>query len=246
MPHDKFYGVCENKCLVELNAEKVGAATADHTHTAEEVGAASAEHTHTAAEVGAAAAEHTHTAEEVGAATADHTHTAEEVGAATAEHTHTAEEVGAAASSHTHAASAITSGTLGGTGASSASSARSNLGVWGQTTLYSNTYGTTGTITLSSSYTNYDVIGIYGRGMNDSYEQCYSGLHPSTGSLVSLSTTTHQGDQTTVWRSTKLSFSSTSVTFKWNRASSYSGTNDQHGYNSGDGIRVTRIVGYKY
>lgn len=76
MAHDKFYGVCENKCLVEINAEKVGAAAANHTHTAEEVGAAAAEHTHTAEEVGAASVDHTHTAAEVGAAAENHTHEA--------------------------------------------------------------------------------------------------------------------------------------------------------------------------
>lgn len=32
MSHDKFYGLCENKCLVEINADSVGAAKADLTN----------------------------------------------------------------------------------------------------------------------------------------------------------------------------------------------------------------------
>lgn len=61
MAHDKFFGICENKCLVEITPESVGASEKDHTHTAEEVGAAPAEHTHTPEEIGAATADHEHT-----------------------------------------------------------------------------------------------------------------------------------------------------------------------------------------
>ena len=32
MSHDKFYGLCENKCLVEINTDSVGAAKTDLTN----------------------------------------------------------------------------------------------------------------------------------------------------------------------------------------------------------------------
>ena len=37
MGHDKFYGICENKCLVEINADRVGAAGTEHTHSADDI-----------------------------------------------------------------------------------------------------------------------------------------------------------------------------------------------------------------
>lgn len=37
MAHDKFYGICENKCLVEINADRVGAAGTEHTHSADDI-----------------------------------------------------------------------------------------------------------------------------------------------------------------------------------------------------------------
>lgn len=137
MAHDKFYGVCENKCLIEINADSVGAAAVDHKHTPEEIGAA----------------------------TADHQHTAEEIGAATAGHTHTPEEIGAAAADHAHDASAITTGIMqlehGGTGGATATAARINLEVMKGTILYDNASGTTGTITLSDDISNYEYLEIY-------------------------------------------------------------------------------------
>ncbi len=48
LSHDKFFGICKNKCLVEINADSVGASKKGHTHTAEEIGAAPADHTHDA------------------------------------------------------------------------------------------------------------------------------------------------------------------------------------------------------
>lgn len=71
-----------------ITPEDIGAATADHTHSAEDIGAAKADHTHTPASIGAAQEEHTHTPESIGAATKTHTHTANDIGAAKAEHTH--------------------------------------------------------------------------------------------------------------------------------------------------------------
>lgn len=49
----------------------------------------------------------------------------------------------------------------GGTGATTANGARTNLGFSTSTNLYTNLSGTFSTITLSSSISNYDAIGIY-------------------------------------------------------------------------------------
>ena len=37
MAHDKFYGICDNKCFVEINADSVGAAAKSHTHSADNI-----------------------------------------------------------------------------------------------------------------------------------------------------------------------------------------------------------------
>ena len=37
MSHEKFYGICENKCFVEINADSVGAAATSHTHSADNI-----------------------------------------------------------------------------------------------------------------------------------------------------------------------------------------------------------------
>lgn len=69
MSHNKFFGICENKCLVEINAESVGAAAADHTHDAgtitgavpvEKGGTGATTAAEALANLGAAAADHTH------------------------------------------------------------------------------------------------------------------------------------------------------------------------------------------
>ncbi len=108
-------------------AADVGAAAANHTHTASSVGAVptsrkvngkplSADISLSASDVGAAAAghthnyaspSHTHTAADVGARPSTWTPTAADVGAASATHTHTAADVGAAPANHTHTASDV-------------------------------------------------------------------------------------------------------------------------------------------
>lgn len=48
-----------------ITPEDIGAARADHTHTAEDIGAAKVDHTHTPASIGAAQEEHTHSATDI-------------------------------------------------------------------------------------------------------------------------------------------------------------------------------------
>lgn len=157
MSHDKFFGICENKCLVEINADSVGAAAQDLSNIDNAVFAEKA----TAAGVGggggivsevvpienggtgATTAEEART--NLSVASADHTHTLEEItgtsvlaienggtGATTAEEART--NLNVAAVDHTHTLEEITGSSVlsiekGGTGATTAEEARTNLGV---------------------------------------------------------------------------------------------------------------------
>lgn len=222
MAHDKFYGVCENKCLIEINADSVGAAAADHKHTPEEIGAA----------------------------TADHQHTAEEIGAATAGHTHTPEEIGAAAADHAHDASAITTGIMqlehGGTGGATATAARTNLEVMKGTILYDNASGTTGTITLSDDISNYEYLEIYDfvqysetskiaatstrYQIGTSWTACVGATYASSAPGIAV-------------RTALIHPSGTTITWERNAAVFV----DRNGFVVDDTpIKITRVVGYSY
>ena len=132
----------------------------------------------------------------------------------------------------------------GGTGATAVSTARINLGI-PATVLYSNTNGTTGTITLSQPYTDFLRIGVYAQGQydNDSvYNEMYTCINYMT---LSASSAADINYDCTVWRTAFIVFSGNTVTFSTNCASSYRSTN---GYTMGtnDGLKITRVVGYNY
>ena len=156
MSHDKFFGICENKCLVEINADSVGAAAQDLSNIdnavfAEKATAAGVGGGGIGSEVvpienggtGATTAEEART--NLSVASADHTHTLEEItgssvlsienggtGATTAEEART--NLNVAVADHTHTLEEITGSSVlaienGGTGATTAEEARTNLGV---------------------------------------------------------------------------------------------------------------------
>ena len=167
-------------------------------------------------------------------------------GATTAEDALT--NIGAAASSHTHPASDITSGTLpierGGTGATTASSAIINLGISGNV-LYSNSSGSDGTITLSSSVSNFTRIGVYAKnrlGTVGAYNEIYRPY--TTTMLISNIDATNNNYDCTIWRSCLIEFSEKTLTFSRNFASSY--YNGTYNSNSSDGFKILRVVGYNY
>ena len=118
MSHDKFFGICENKCLVEINADSVGAAAQDLSNIDNAVFAEKA----TAAGVGGGGG----IVSEVvpienggtGATTAEEART--NLNVAAVDHTHTLEEI---------TGSSVLSIEKGGTGATTAEEARTNLGV---------------------------------------------------------------------------------------------------------------------
>ena len=83
MSHDKFYGLCENKCLVEINTDSVGAAKTDLTNVdntvflekAAEAGIGGIGSEVVAIENGGTGATTTEEARDnLGVAAADHTH----------------------------------------------------------------------------------------------------------------------------------------------------------------------------
>ena len=191
MSHDKFFGICENKCLVEINADSVGAAAQDLSNIdnavfAEKATAAGVGGGGIGSEVvpienggtGATTAEEART--NLSVASADHTHTLEEVtgssvlaienggtGATTAEEART--NLNVASVDHTHTLEEITGSSVlpiekGGTGATTAEEAKINLGInsGSGTVLFSSESGTTDTtITLSDDISNYKYVEVY-------------------------------------------------------------------------------------
>ena len=145
---------------------------------------------------------------------------------------------------HKHSASDITSGTLpisrGGTGASSATSARTNLEVRKGYTLYSNSSGTSGTITISGSFSDYAfiVISVDGNGISKSivclpYGSENIGVTYSSGSnndLINRTALVYPNGSTLTWKRnyTVEIFNNNTVSFS-------------------DGVlKIIKIVGYKY
>ena len=133
----------------------------------------------------------------------------------------------------------------GGTGATTATDARKNLEVRKEFSLYSNSGGSNGSITLSDTYTNYTVIKIY-FGDNGTYDTAE--LYPSMGSKVPLSTSyLYSGGDGWFMHSSILTFSGKTATNSRNGLA-------QHNTNPGitvslsgaAGIQVYKILGYKY
>lgn len=145
---------------------------------------------------------------------------------------------------HKHSANDITSGTLpisrGGTGASSATSARTNLEVRKGYTLYSNSSGTSGTITISGSFSDYAfiVISVDGNGISKSivclpYGSENIGVTYSSGSnndLINRTALVYPNGSTLTWKrnyNVEI-FNNNTVSFT-------------------DGaLKIIKIVGYKY
>lgn len=135
----------------------------------------------------------------------------------------------------------------GGTGATTAEGARSALEVKKEYVLYSNSSGTSNTITLSDQFTNYDKIKIY---YHDNQAYNMNEFSPSQASLVVLDNTyigTGSEPTTCYTHSALVKFSGSSVSFSRNglalmeKPSSISVSSS-----SSQGIQVTKISGYKY
>lgn len=133
MSHDKFFGICENKCLVEINADSVGAAAQDLSNIDNAVFAEKA----TAAGVGGGGIGSEVVPIENGG-----------TGATTAEDARN--NLGVASSDLSNVDNTVFLEKV------------SNVGVSGGTVLFSNESGTTDTtITLSDDVSNYRYVEIY-------------------------------------------------------------------------------------
>lgn len=133
----------------------------------------------------------------------------------------------------------------GGTGATTATEARTNLEVWKEYSLYSNSSGTYGTITLSDSYKNYKKIVVY---FNDNGAHNTATLYTDIGSKLSLSNTYLYTSGTGYYEHcTLIAFIDTSVSFSRNGmvALNEDPTIDVT-LSSEAGIRINKVVGYKY
>lgn len=133
----------------------------------------------------------------------------------------------------------------GGTGATTATEARTNLDVWKEYSLYSNSSGTIGTITLSDTYTNYKKILVY---YADNGVYNTATLYPDTGSKLALSTAYLNTDGNGWFlHSTLVSFSGKSVSFSRNGLAYHNDNKSITVTLSGEaGIYVYKVVGYKY
>ena len=116
------------------------------------------------------------------------------------------------------------------------------------TVLYENSSGSAGTITLSSSVSNFVRIGVYAKNRGTDHSAAvYNEIKLSNTTVMSLAATTATNTKydTTVWFSAIINFSGTKLTFSRNFASSYNRTGGYNS-NSSDGFKILRVVGYKY
>ena len=143
-----------------------------------------------------------------------------------------------------HSASDITSGTLpisrGGTGASSATSARTNLEVRKGYTLYSNSSGTSGTITISGSFSDYAfiVISVDGNGISKSIVCLPQGSE-------NIGVTYSSGSNNDLINRTALVYPSGS-TLTWKRNYNVEIFNNNTVSFTDGALKIIKIVGYKY
>lgn len=130
----------------------------------------------------------------------------------------------------------------GGTGAQSKIGARTNLEVRKEYSLYSNSSGTNGTITLSDNYSNYDVIKVL---FGDNNVHSVFSFYPSVAYRTPLSTLyTYSNLAGLYFHGSFLSFSDKTATFSRQGLSDFtsSGTSTM----SSTDLKVYKILGYKY
>ena len=145
---------------------------------------------------------------------------------------------------HKHSASDITSGTLpisrGGTGASSAATARTNLEVRKGYTLYSNSSDTSGTITISGSFSDYAfiVISVDGNGISKSIVCLPQGSE-------NMGVTYSSGSNNDLINRTALVYPSGS-TLTWKRNYNVEIFNNNTVSFTDGALKIVKIVGYKY
>lgn len=134
----------------------------------------------------------------------------------------------------------------GGTGGTTKTEARTNLEVYTPVSLYSNSSGTSSTITLSDSYTNYEKIEIM---FEDNGAFNSVSFYPSIANYVVL-TNTYSNDYTAssnmfiFIHTCLLTFTNRTAVFS--RQAVYTIQKDNFLYQSNTDLKVKKIIGYKH
>lgn len=144
----------------------------------------------------------------------------------------------------------------GGTGATTANGARTNLGFSTSTNLYTNLSGTFSTITLSSSISNYDAIGIYYFWDESSvYSSNYIQILPSYGKLTLTWIVPPPDGNGVQISSYEIAVSGSTITFasyslyKCIYITASSTSQDNNFFSGNYSLHtpyITKVVGYKY
>lgn len=130
----------------------------------------------------------------------------------------------------------------GGTGAITAALARTNLELYKEYSLYSNASGTSSTITISDTYTNYNTIGVYFFSTSSNITG-YQQFKPYATQGCTCGALYPSGDNSYMnGRGMLLSFSGTTLTFYRNYATQI----DAEPTLVNEQMKVYRVVGYKY
>lgn len=113
-------------------------------------------------------------------------------------------------------------------------------------TLYENASGTQSTITLSQSYTDFLRIGVYAEGQSDNYSFYNEMLTTKNYMILNSTCINDESYNMLVWRLTCITFTGNIVTFFKNGAGSLTAGPDNYlTLGSSDGIKITRVIGYK-
>ena len=142
----------------------------------------------------------------------------------------------------------------GGTGSTTAANARSALGITpanigapvAPTNLYTNTSGTSGSFTLSSSIANFSVIEVFFK-TNDGYMGCQKAYNNYSSSCYLDLTVVHPTSSATTsyLKFAQLNISGTSASVANIREIAL-WSSDHESYSSSNAVKITRVVGWKY
>ena len=133
----------------------------------------------------------------------------------------------------------------GGTGAQSATAARTNLEVMKAYSLYNNSSGTSGTVTLSDSSSNYEYIEIYFKD-NDNCYASFKAYGPNGKTLLLTTNKTASAGSKGWIKNAKIEISGSSITFAADKGQITLVNNGNSSINTDSVIWICSVIGYKY
>lgn len=133
----------------------------------------------------------------------------------------------------------------GGTGAENKTQARTNLEVKKEYVLYNNLSGSSSTINLSDSISNYSSIGVYY--YTESNGECanYNKFEPGANPVLLFSTRINDAGSECFVKTVKTTFSGNTISFSYGYQLIVGGYNDNL-FTSNSAIKIYKVVGYKY